>query len=91
MIAMHGMHPHPTGWFASVPTIYILTDPSTLCRCGEASTGHCAIFAEESVYQQIDTLLAKELAQNVACANGQWTVMPTVAMRCKVEMVKHRR
>ncbi|CAK9104254.1 unnamed protein product [Durusdinium trenchii] len=57
----------------------------------QASTGHCAIFAEESVYQQIDTLLAKELAQNVACANGQWTVMPTVAMRCKVEMVKHRR
>lgn len=26
----------------------------------EASTGHCAVFAEESVYRQIDTLLAKE-------------------------------
>lgn len=26
----------------------------------EASTGHYAVFAEESVYRQIDTLLAKE-------------------------------
>ena len=26
----------------------------------QASTGHCAVYAEESVYRQIDTLLAQE-------------------------------
>ncbi|CAK9032754.1 unnamed protein product [Durusdinium trenchii] len=55
----------------------------------QASTGHCAIFAEESVYQQIDTLLAKELAQNVACANGQWTVMPTVFSKVQAHYMSH--
>lgn len=31
-------------------------DPPVL----QASTGHCAVYAEESVYRQIDTLLAQE-------------------------------
>eukprot|EP00434_Breviolum_minutum_P017756 symbB.v1.2.015671.t1/scaffold1178.1/size133623/4 len=56
----------------------------------EASTGHCAVYAEESVYRQIDTLLAQEKkgprcvrSLYMFCSNGKSLRYLTSPGRCE--------